>query len=144
MQIGKVAQQTGLTIDAIRFYQKIGLIKEASRSEGGYRLFTDAEIQDLNFIREAQHLGFSLDDIRRLSVLRKAPDHACVEVRALLQERVHQVRAKMAELENLHNDLKRALRECDRGLRSAKHSAHADCCPVLERFEGKRVRKRKA
>src|SRR5262249_32627944 len=76
IQIGEAARQTGLTIDTIRFYQKIGLLGQPTRSQGGYRLFTEAEIHDLNFIREAQQLGFSLDDIRRLSILRKSAKHS--------------------------------------------------------------------
>ena len=62
VQIGKVAERTGLSIDTIRFYQKIGLVKPAARSEGGFRLFTDADMKDLVFIKKAQELGFSLTE----------------------------------------------------------------------------------
>jgi DNA-binding transcriptional MerR regulator len=58
IQIGKVAERTGLSIDTIRFYQKTGLVKQPARSEGGFRLFTDADMKDLAFIKKAQELGF--------------------------------------------------------------------------------------
>ena len=77
VQIGKIAQLTGLSIDTIRFYQKMGLAKQPARSEGGFRLFTDPEIADLMFIRNAQELGFSLNEIKQLSLLNHYPDHAC-------------------------------------------------------------------
>jgi MerR family regulatory protein len=54
IQIGRVAELTGLSIDTIRFYQKIGLVKQPARSEGGFRLFTDEEMKDLVFIKKAQ------------------------------------------------------------------------------------------
>ena len=80
IQIGKVAEQTGLSIDTIRFYQKIGLVKQPARSEGGFRLFSEMEIRDLVFIQKAQELGFSLTEIKQLSVLNQQHDHACSKV----------------------------------------------------------------
>jgi DNA-binding transcriptional MerR regulator len=72
IQIGKVAERTGLSIDTIRFYQKIGLVKQAARSEGGFRLFTDADMKDLAFIKRAQELGFSLNEVKQLSFLNQS------------------------------------------------------------------------
>src|SRR5947209_12516906 len=77
IQIGKVAEQTGLSIDTIRFYQKIGLVEQPARSEGGFRLFSETEIRHLVFIQKAQELGFSLTEIKQLSVLNQQYDHAC-------------------------------------------------------------------
>src|SRR5215469_11816931 len=95
IQIGKVAERTGLSIDTIRFYQKIGLVKQPVRSEGGFRLFTDAEMKDLIFIRKAQELGFSLTQIKQLSILNQEHDHACAQVRDLLQGKLKDVREKL-------------------------------------------------
>src|SRR5947209_17712889 len=69
IQIGKVAELTGLSIDTIRFYQKIGLVKQPARSAGGFRLFTDTEMIDLGFSKKAQELGFSLIEIKQLSII---------------------------------------------------------------------------
>jgi len=61
-QIGKVASQTGLSIDAIRFYEREGLLSKPMRSEGRFRLYREQDIQQLRFIRKAQELGFSLQE----------------------------------------------------------------------------------
>jgi hypothetical protein len=63
-RIGRAAQETGLTIDTIRFYEKQGLLRRSPRTEGGFRLFGATEIETLKFVRKAQELGFSLTEIR--------------------------------------------------------------------------------
>ena len=65
-KIGQVAQETGLSIDTIRFYEKQGLLKRSPRTEGGFRLFGISDIETLKFVRGAQELGFSLNEIREL------------------------------------------------------------------------------
>ena len=137
IQIGKVAEQTGLSIDTIRFYQKIGLVKQPARSEGGFRLFSDQEIRDLVFIQEAQALGFSLTEIKQLSLLNQEQNHACSQVRELIQGKLKDVRAKLAQLLRLEVELNRALRKCNRGLRLNQGSHHEECCPVLQALEKK-------
>jgi DNA-binding transcriptional MerR regulator len=64
LHIGHVAKRTGLTVDAIRFYEKAGLLPRPARTEGGYRLYHEREVADLEFIQKAQQLGFSLNEIR--------------------------------------------------------------------------------
>ena len=135
IQIGKVAEQTGLSIDTIRFYQKIGLVKQPARSEGGFRLFSETEIRDLVFIQKAQELGFSLTEIKQLSVLNQQHDHACSQVRGLLISKLRDVREKVDQLLQLEGELKKALRKCNRDLRSDEGSQHEDCCPVLKALE---------
>src|SRR5713101_4510368 len=135
IQIGKVAEQTGLSIDTIRFYQKIGLVKQPARSEGGFRLFTDIEIRDLVFIQKAQELGFSLTEIKQLSILNQEHGHACSQVRNLLAGRLRDVRGKISELLHLEKGLKSALRKCNRDLHSNQGSSHDECCPVLKALE---------
>ena len=134
IQIGKVAERTGLSIDTIRFYQKIGLVKQPARSEGGFRLFTDAEMKDLIFIKNAQELGFSLTQIKQLSILNQEHDHACSQVRDLLEAKLRDVREKATHLLRLEAELNKALRKCNRDLRSRRKS-HGGCCPVLEALE---------
>lgn len=137
IQIGKVSEQTGLSIDTIRFYQKIGLAKQPARSEGGFRLFSDPEIRDLLFIQQAQELGFSLAEIKQLSLLNQDHNHACSEVRALIQSKLKNVRAKLAQLVQLEGELNRALRKCNRRLRLNQGFYHEECCPVLQSLEKK-------
>src|SRR5258707_12135707 len=68
-QIGQVAQQTGLTVDAIRFYEKETLLPKALRSTGGFRLYGSDHIEQLRFIQRAQTIGFSLGEIRELILI---------------------------------------------------------------------------
>jgi DNA-binding transcriptional MerR regulator len=135
IQIGKVAENTGLSIDAIRFYQKIGLVKQTARSEGGFRLFTAGDVKDLLFIQKAQELGFSLTEIKQLSILSQEHDHACSQVRDLLKAKLRDVREKATELLKIEAELNKALRKCNRDLRSHQGSTHGECCPVLETLE---------
>jgi DNA-binding transcriptional MerR regulator len=83
VHIGKAAKVAGVTVDTIRFYQRLGLIKSAGRSVGGYRLFDEEQIRDLTFVRHAQELGFSLTEIKELLALRPR-HHSCSEVQSML------------------------------------------------------------
>ena len=135
LQIGKVAEQTGLSIDTIRFYQKIGLVSQPARTEAGYRLFTVNEIKHLVFIQRAQELGFSLTEIKQLSILSEKHDHACFQVRDLLEGKLKNVQAKVTELLHLEKELRKALRKCNRDLRPYQKASHEECCPVLKFLE---------
>lgn len=130
LHIGHVAKRTGLTVDAIRFYEKAGLLPRPARTEGGYRLYHDREVADLEFIQKAQQLGFSLNEIRELFSIQRHPDGACAHVRDLITAKLEVVRVKIADLQKLETDLVQASRQCRTALR--KPSMHRDCCPVLK------------
>lgn len=83
--IGKVARRTGLSVNAIRFYQKRGLVPAPARTPAGYRIFAQAEIEDLQFVSKVQELGFSLTKIRELVILKRRAEHTCPEVSDLIQ-----------------------------------------------------------
>ena len=135
MHIGKVAEQTGLSVDAIRFYERSGLLHATDRSEGGYRLFKDTDVQELRFVRRAQALGFSLAEIKELILIRRRHDHACTHVRDLLAAKFEQVRVKISELKMLEAELGSSLRACNRDLRRAKWSlSHEESCPLLAKL----------
>src|SRR5215469_12887809 len=112
LQIGDVANETGLTIDTIRFYEKERLLKAAARSSGGFRLFSDADVADLTFIRNAQELGFSLHEIRELVDLRNTRHPDCAHVERMIEEKIASVRAKIAALRKLERELKRTMIHC--------------------------------
>lgn len=131
VKIGQVARETGLSIDTIRFYEKEGLLRRSARTEGGFRLFGPREIQALRFIRKCQELGFSLDEIRELLILRGEDVPACSHVKELLEQKLARVVKKIEELQTLEHGLRVALRKCDRGLKTSGMS-HEGCCPVLE------------
>jgi DNA-binding transcriptional MerR regulator len=130
-RIGQVASETGLSIDTIRFYEKQGLLKRSPRTEGGFRLFGTGDIETLKFVRKAQELGFSLNEIRELLILRAEHVPACSHVKELLVQKLTAVDQKIMELRSLELSLKRALRKCKRELKTAT-PGHDSCCPVLE------------
>lgn len=137
MHIGEAAQQTGLTVDAIRFYERRGLLPRALRTEGGFRLYGERDVGSLRFIRQMQALGFSLEEVRELLALR-SQEHACTHVRELLAAKLSAVHGKIAELRRLEHDLTGALRRCHRQVRSSRKRPHD--CPVLEQVRGKNVK----
>ena len=118
LQIGLAAKATGLSIDAIRFYQKSGLLRPAARTAGGYRVFTETEIANLQFIAKAPNLGFSRAEIRDLLSLRNENCRACPEVRGLIHRKLQNVREMIASLKQLESELARGLRSCDRALKT--------------------------
>jgi DNA-binding transcriptional MerR regulator len=130
LQIGQVAQKTGLSVDAIRFYEKSGLLPRPARTQGGYRLYKEQEVADLEFIQKAQQLGFSLKEIRELFSIQRHPHEVCEHVRDLIAQKLGVVRAKIAELQAMEMDLSGALRQCRTALRQP--SKHRNSCPVLE------------
>jgi DNA-binding transcriptional MerR regulator len=132
--IGEVARLAGISVDTVRFYQKLGLIKGPSRSAGGYRLFNGEQIRDLKFVRHAQELGFSLTEIRELLALRQK-HHVCSEVQSMLKRKLAGVREKIRSLAGLETELACALRNCNRELRLKRDIKHKDCCLLLTRLD---------
>lgn len=126
MQIGVVAKKVGLTVDAVRFYERNALLPRSPRSEGGFRQYGESDVETLAFVRRVQRLGFTLSEIRGLLKLRGNRVQPCAPVRRRLQQKLSDVRQKLLDLQKLERDLRLALRSCDRELR--KRSAH---CPVL-------------
>src|SRR2546428_14047197 len=116
LHIGKAAELAGISVDTIRFYQKLGLVKNASRSAGGYRLFDGEQIRDLTFVRHAQELGFSLTEVKELMPLRRK-HHVCSEVQSMLNHKLEAVREKINSLSRLEAELADALRSSSRELR---------------------------
>ena len=126
MQIGIVAKKVGVSVDAIRFYERNALLPLAARSEGGFRQYGQNDVETLSFIRRAQRLGFKLTEIRGLLNLRGSRLQPCSPVRRKLQAKLTDVQQKLADLRRIERELRLALRSCDRELR--KQNAH---CPVL-------------
>jgi MerR family transcriptional regulator, copper efflux regulator len=126
MQIGIVAKRIGLSVDAIRFYERNSLLPRPPRTQGGFRQYGETDVETLAFIRRVQGLGFKLSEIRGLLNLRGNHLQPCAPVRRRLQEKLADVQGKLADLEKLEHELRMALRSCDKELR--KRSAH---CPIL-------------
>ena len=134
MQIGHIAKQAGLSVDAIRFYERNNLLAVPTRSEGGYRLYSSEDIATLQFIRHLQTLGFSLSEIRGFLSLRTNDLRACSAVRKMLDVKLKDIHAKRVALAKLEDELKVALTKCNLQLKhtQGKKNGH---CPVLTVFK---------
>ena len=128
LHIGKAAKLAGVSVDTIRFYQKLGIIKSAGRSAGRYRLFDGEQIRDLTFVRHAQELGFSLTEVKELLALRQK-HHACSEVQSMLKRKLGDVRQKINSLSRLEAELAEAFRDCNRELRLKRKSSMRTAAP---------------
>ena len=133
VHIGKAAKLAGVSVDTIRFYQKLGLIKVAARTAGGYRMFDGEQIRDLTFVRHAQALGFSLSEVKELLALRQK-HHACSQVQSMLKRKLIDVREKINSLSRLEAEIAEAFRNCNRELRLKREIKHEDCCPLLTKL----------
>jgi len=133
IQIGQLAKQTGLSIDAIRFYERKGLLKKPARSEGGFRLFWSGDVANLKFVRKAQQLGFSLEEIHALIILRDRDTQACQHVQQMLEQKLTVIRQKIEELKSLEEELRAGLGKCLRAM-SRTRGSHGKSCPVLEQI----------
>ena len=126
MHIGLVAKKIGLSVDAIRFYERAGLLPQPPRSEGGFRRYGEKDVETLAFVRRVQSLGFKLREIRGLLRLRGNRLQPCAAVERQLREKLADVQRRLRDLHKLEHELRLALRSCNRELR--KGDAH---CPIL-------------
>jgi len=126
MQIGIVAKKIGLSVDAIRFYERNGLLPRPPRTEGGFRRYGDSDLETLAFVRRVQGLGFQLSEIQGLLRLRGNRLQPCAPVQRRLQEKLGEVQRKLSDLHKLEHELRLALRSCNRELH--RRNAH---CPIL-------------
>ena len=130
MHIGQMSKQTGVSVDAIRFYERNGLLAAPARSEGGFRLYSGDDLSTLHFIRSLQTLGFSLNEIREFLSLRTNDLRACSEVRKRLDRKLKDIHAKGVALVKLEDELKAALTKCNSQLKRPRSTKNGRC-PVL-------------
>ncbi|MGH7412097.1 MAG: heavy metal-responsive transcriptional regulator [Candidatus Methylomirabilis sp.] len=133
LYIGKVATQVGLNPRTIRYYENLGLLPPALRSEGRYRLYTPQTVELLRFIQKAKALGFTLTEIREIIALRQRGNPPCPHVHALLTERVKTLARQIQDLSLLRNELNRLAKKSVSVPRSLPSSATV--CPHIERTQ---------
>src|SRR5229473_3176935 len=126
LQIGEVAKRAGVSIDTLRYYEKVKLLPRPARSSGGFRLFAPEHIERVLFIRQAQELGFSLEEIKGL--LAPGGAEECRKVRDLLQRKLTELDDRLKAMKGFRRVLARHLSACDAELEGHGNSA---CCPVL-------------
>lgn len=129
--IGAVAQAAGVATTTLRYYEREGLLSPSERSRAGYRLYDDGAVERLEFIRAAQAVGFTLSDIRAL--LELDGDSPCKQVQSLIEGRLAEVDAKLADLTRVRSTLADALQRC----RKSKKG-----CAVVADLKRKRKQRR--
>lgn len=137
MTIGSLSKQSGIGIEAIRYYERIGLLSPLARKESGYRIFNNDGLKTLGFIKQAQELGFSLSEIRELLKLKNDEQSQCLNVQLKAQKHLQGVEEKMKQLLKIKSALNELIKKCQK--RKTDNS-----CPILECFEspllGKKVK----
>jgi DNA-binding transcriptional MerR regulator len=126
-RIGALASVAGVTVDTLRFYEREGLLPQANRTVGGFRVYPPAIAERLRFIRQARELGLSLREIRQLV---EPDDGHCHAVREVIAARLADVDRRLAELRSFRRTLKTALERCDRTLSRSRNAP----CPVARRL----------
>ena len=128
MNIGSVARDTGVPAKTIRYYESIGLIPRAQRSENGYRHYGDTDVEVLRFIQRARRLGFSVNDMADLLALWRDKERASADVKALAQRHVEEMERRIAELDALRRTLVDLAERC--------HGDDRPECPILDDLAG--------
>ena len=128
MNIGAIAKRTGLPAKTIRYYESIGLIPPALRSEGNYRTYSEQDLQTLKFVQRARGLGFSVKDVSRLLTLWQDRRRASAEVRRMAQDHVGEIDRKIEELKGMRRTLTHLIERC--------HGDSRPECPILDDLAG--------
>lgn len=149
LKIGEVSKRSGIGVEALRFYEKSGLLERPSRTFSGYRVYGEDVLERLAFIKQAQALGFSLDEIRQIVEDARKGQSPCDEVREIVRTRMEELDERLRELHRYRKELKATLEEWDKvgrapghvcGLIEGSHVGHAH----HDRTEGLKRGKRRA
>ena len=126
---GDLAQRGGVNIETIRYYERRGLLPKPPRSTSGYRLYSADDARRIRFIKRAQELGFSLDEIRELLALRLSAKGTREGVRKIAEAKILDIKEKIKTLRAMETDLERLTTAC------CGSDGTVSECPILESFE---------
>ncbi len=137
MQIGQLAKSAGVTVQAVRFYERKGLLPSPPRKESGYRIYGEADARRLQFVRQAKRLGFSLGEIQSILYMRHRGVSPCSQVIAMAEQHLAETEQKLSDLIRFRDELSRNLAEWKR---SKKHTVAGDAiCALIERTIGRTI-----
>lgn len=128
LTIGRLAQQAGVGVETIRFYEREGLIAQPDRRPSGYRQYPPEVVRRVRFIRHAKDLGFTLKEIQELLDLRVDPSSTCEDVRKRARAKVTDIEERIASLERMKAALLRLGRKC-------RGKGPTSECPILEELD---------
>jgi Cu(I)-responsive transcriptional regulator len=124
MNIGEAAKISGVNAKLIRHYESIGIIPKASRSEAGYRTYTETDVNILAFVKRSRNMGFSMKEIKKLVSLWRNKTRASAEVKGLAIKHIDEMEKKIAELQGMVKSLKHLAKCC--------HGDQRPDCPILD------------
>jgi MerR family mercuric resistance operon transcriptional regulator len=130
--IGELAKQAHVHVETLRYYERRGLIPKPWRTVANYRVYSPENLRQVKFIKQAQGLGFSLKEIKRLLTLRATPRARCADVRTYASQKIEDIDAKIRSLARMRKALQNLLDEC-----SGKGPATG--CPILESLESEQL-----
>lgn len=129
--IGGASRATGVNIETIRYYERIGVMPAPRRTEGGHRAYDGEQVRRLRFIRRSRELGFSLDQIRAMLRLVDDGTLTCAEIHAMTVDHLAEVERKIADLRRLEGVLSAITADCSRG--------NVPECPIVETLFGEDI-----
>lgn len=124
---GELARRTGVNMETIRYFERIGILSEPPRTEGGHRVYDESHVRTLSFVRRARSLGFTPEEVRTILDLGGPGKASCAEVREIAAHHLEQVRSKIADLVEIERLLADTIRHCS-GRREPE-------CAVIELIE---------
>src|SRR5215831_2823377 len=128
MRIGAAAEQAGVNVQTLRYYERRGLLPRPPRRESGYREFPSDAVRIVRFIKRSQELGFALDEVEELLRLRSDRRRDRARVRAIAERRIRQIEQKIAQLDAMKRALAHLVHSCREGA--------ALECPIIEALDG--------
>ena len=110
---GNLARRAGIGAETIRFYENKGLLSSPERNESGYRIYGEADLLRVNFIKRSKDLGFTLEEIRELLKLQVAPGDSCDEVRTQAEQKIKEIEEKVRDLNRMKRTLNGFVYSCE-------------------------------
>lgn len=128
LRTGQVAREAGVNVETLRYYERRGLLEGPARTASNYRLYPENAVRRVRFIKLAQELGFTLDEIKELLLLRASPKAGCADVRARATAKVADIDGKLRLLRSMRRALSKLIDECS-------GTGPISVCPILESFD---------
>jgi MerR family copper efflux transcriptional regulator len=126
-QIGEVTRRLNISADTLRYYEKIHLLPPIARNASGLRSYCDKDLSRLKFIKRAQRMGFSLEEISQLLIFREGPQQAKPEIRQMAGDKLSDIEDNLQELKILRDELTLLISLC---------TGSKDGCPIIDGLDG--------
>ena len=126
--IGELAKQAKVHVETLRYYERRGLIPRPRRTVSNYRVYSSENLRRVKFIKQAQGLGFSLKEIKRLLALRATPQARCADVRTYAAHKIEDIEGKILSLARMRKTLEKLIAECS-------GDGPVTQCPILESLD---------